>query len=121
MKNENDILKMNNIINDLSYTGVADRPSNRKTFFTKTLAKIVEEIKNKTLDEFDLEGQGIQKIIKPSNIIDIHTILEILFGLKSSGHTDTLTAASSLIDEFYKIGEIQKEKQYRNALDEFIT
>ena len=35
MKNENDILTMYNIIRDLGYTGVGDRDSKRKTFFTK--------------------------------------------------------------------------------------
>ena len=52
MKNENDILMMNNIINDLGYTGVGDMKSNRKAFFTTTLPKIVEKIQNKTFDEF---------------------------------------------------------------------
>ena len=47
-------------------------------------------------------GKGIEKIIIPSNIIDIYTRLEILLGLKLSGHTDTLTEASNLIDELYK-------------------
>ena len=82
MKNENDILMMNNIINDFGYTGVGDRPSDRKTFLTITLLKLVDEIQNKTFDECDLEGQGIQQIIIPSNIIDIYTRLEILQGLK---------------------------------------
>ena len=36
----------------------------------------------------DLEGQGIEKIIIPSNINDIYTRL---LGLKLSGHTNTLT------------------------------
>ena len=68
-----------------------------------------------------LEGQGIEKIIIPSNIIDIYTRLEILLGLKLSGHTDTLTEASNLIDELYKLGEIQNNHQYRNALNKFQT
>ena len=37
MKNENDILMMNNIINDLGYTSIGDRDSKTKTFYTKTL------------------------------------------------------------------------------------
>ena len=45
----------------------------------------------------------------PSNIIDIWTRLEVLLGLKLSSHTNTLTEASSLIDELYKNGEIQTE------------
>ena len=57
----------------------------------------------------DLEGQGL-KII-PSNIIDIYTRLEVLLGLKLSGHTDTPTEASNLTDELYKLGEIQKKQQ----------
>ena len=65
------------------------------------------------------EGQGIEKFTIPSNIIDIYTKLEIILGLKLSGHTDTLTYANNLIDELYKRGEIQIEKQYRNALDKF--
>ena len=36
----------------------------------------------------------ISKIIIPSNIIKIWTRLEVLLGLKLSGHTDTLTEAS---------------------------
>ena len=106
MKNENDILLLNNIINDLSYTGAGDRSSNRKTFLTITLPKLVDEIQNKTFDENDLEGQRV-KIIIPTNIFDIYTRLEILLGLKLSGHTDTPTEASNLISEVYKRGEIE--------------
>ena len=110
MKNESDILMMNNIIRDLGYTGDDDRDSKRKIFLTKTLPKLVEEIQNKTFEEItddsdDLQGEGL-KIIIPNNIIDIYTRLEILLGLKLSGHTDTLTEASNLIDELYKRGEI---------------
>ena len=68
-----------------------------------------------------LSGKGIEKIIIPSNIIDIYTRLEILLGLKLSGHSDTLTEASNLIDELYKRGDIQTEQQYRNALNKFST
>ena len=120
MKNEYDILMMNNIINDLGYTGIGDKPSKRKKFFTKTLAKLVEDVQNRTFDEIDLEGQGL-KINIPSNIIDIYTRLEVLLGLKLSGHTDTLTEASNLIDELYKLGEIQNKQHYRNALNKFQT
>ena len=66
-----------------------------------------------------LKERGIEKIIIPSNIIDIYTRLEVLLGLKLSGHTDTLTEASNLIDELYKRGEIQNKQQYRNALNKF--
>ena len=79
---------------------------NEKYFFTKKLPKLVEDIQNKTFDEIsdysnDLEGQGV-KIIIPSNIKDIYTRLEILLGLKLSGHSDTLTEASNLKDDLYK-------------------
>ena len=66
-----------------------------------------------------LKGKGVEKIIIPSNIIDIYTRFEVLLGLKLSGHTDTLTAASNLIDELYKLGEIQKKQQYQNAINKF--
>ena len=68
----------------------------------------------------NFEGQGIPIIIA-SNIIDIYTRLEILLGLKLSGHTNTLTEASNLIDELYKRSEIQNNQQCRNALSKFST
>ena len=125
MKYENDILMLNNIIRELGYTGIGDYPSKRKTFLKITLPKSVEEIQNRTYEEItnesnDLEGQGV-KIIIPSNIIDIYTRLEVLLGLKLSGHTDTLTEAGNLIVELYKRGEIQNKQQYRNALNKFST
>ena len=125
MKNENDILMLNNIIRDLGYTGRGDYQSKRKTFLTEKLPKLVEEVQNKTFEEInddfdDLQGEGV-KIIIPSNIIDIYTRLQVLLGLKLSGHTDTLTEASNLIDELYKRGEIQNKEQYRNALNKFST
>ena len=123
MKNENDMLMLYNIIKDLGYTGIGDNKSKRKTFLTETLPKIVEELQNRTFEEInvdsdDLQGEGV-KIIIPSNIIDIFTRLEVLLGLKLSGHTDTLTEASNLIDELYKRGELQNKQQYRNALNKF--
>ena len=120
MKDENDILMMYNIIRDLKYDGLGDRDSKRKTFLIKKLPKLVEEIQNMSFDEIDLQGEGF-KIIIPSNIIDIYTRLEVLLGLKLSGHTDTITEASNLIDELYKRGEIQNKQQYRNALNKFST
>ena len=114
MKKESDILMMSNIIRDLEYTGVGDKPSKRKTFLTITLPELVEEIQNKTFEEItldsdsDLQGDGVNLII-PSNIIEIYTEFEVLLGLKLSGHTDTLTEASNLIDELYKRGEIENK------------
>ena len=85
----------------------------------------VEKIQKPPLPEIEdrediLQGEGV-KIIIPSNIIDIYTRLEILLGLKLSGHTDTLTEASNLIDELYNRGEIQNKQQYQNALNKFQT
>ena len=124
MKDENDILMMYNSIRDLGYNGTGDRDSKRRKFFTKKLPKLVNDIQNKTFDEIsddsdnELEGEGV-KIIIPSNIVDIYTRLEILLGIKLSGHTDTLSEASNLIDELYKRGEIENKQQYQNALNKF--
>ena len=126
MKKEDDILMLNNIIRDLGYTGIGDIKSKRKIFLTEKLSKLVEDIQNRTYEEItldsdnNLQGEGV-KIIIPSNINDIYTRLEVLLGLKLSGHTDTLTEASNLIDELYKRGEIQNKQQYRNALNKFQT
>ena len=125
MKKESDILMMSNILNELSYTGIGDRESKRKTFFTITLPKLIEKNQNKTFDDItdesvDLRGEGIRNII-PSIKIDIYARLEVLLGHKLSGHTDTLTEASNLIDELYIRGEIQNKQQYRNALNKFST
>ena len=89
------------------------------------IPKAVDKIRNPPLpaienveDSTDLEGEGV-KLVIPSNIIDIYTRLEVLLGLKISGHTDTLTEASNLIDELYKRGEIQNKQQDQNALNKF--
>ena len=66
----------------------------------------------------NLQGEGV-KLIIPSNIVDIYTRLEVLLGLKLSGHTDTPTEASNSIDELCKRGEIQNKQQYRNAINKF--
>ena len=126
LKNENDILMLYNIVSDIGYRGIGDTKSKRKIFFTEKLPKLVDEIQKRTFEEIaldsdnDLQGEGV-KIIIPSNINDVYTRLEVLLGLKLSGHTDTLTEASNLIDELYKRGEIQTKQQYRNALNKFNT
>ena len=66
---------------------------------------MVEVTQNRTFDENDLEGRGIEKILIPSNIFDIYTRLEVLLSLKSSGHNLFLTEASNIIHEIYKRGE----------------
>ena len=68
-----------------------------------------------------LKGRGVEKVIIPSNIIDIYTRLEVPLGLKLTGHTDVFTEATNLIDELYKRGEIQNEQHYRNAPNKFQT
>ena len=73
------------------------------------------------VNESNLFGREIEKLIIPSNIIDIYTGLEVLLGLKLSGHTDTLTEASNSTDEFYTRGNIHNEQEDRNDLDNFRT
>ena len=110
----------------LKKTGYYDRKpgkgkmSGRDIYIRYELDNDVSRILDLNLNT-KLKGRGIEKIIIPSNIIDIYTRLGILLGLKLSGHTDTLTEASNLIDELYKRGEIQNKHQYRNALDECTT
>ena len=89
------------------------------------LPRAIDKIRNPPLptienvvDSSDLEGEGVKIIIR-SNKIDIYTRLEVLLGLKLSGHSDTLTEARNLIDELYKRGEIQNKQQYRNAPNKF--
>ena len=74
----------------------------------------------KVVDSSELEGEGL-KIIIPFNIVDIYTRFEVLLGLKLSGHTDTLTEASALIDQLYKMSEIQNKQQNRIAPNTFST
>ena len=84
-----------------------------KIFFTK-LFKQHGNIKKGEPD--DLKGHGIEKIIIPSNIINNYTRLEVLLGLKLSGHINTLTEASNLIDELYKRREIQNKNNIKMLL-----
>ena len=86
-----------------------------------TRYELADEVRRILKLDKKLRGRRIKKIIIPSNIIYIYTRREISLGLKLSGHTDTLTEASNLIDELYKRGEIQNKQQYRNALDKFTT
>ena len=117
MKDEDDRRTLYNFLTDIGYNiQNSDESNNQKKFFTKLFNQF-GKIKN----EEPSEGEGIHKIIIPSNIIDIYNRLEILLGLKLSGHTNTLTEASNLIDELYKRGEIQNKQQYRNALNKFKT
>ena len=60
MKKESDILMMSNILNELGYTGIGDRESKRKTFFTKTHPKLVEKIQYKTFDDITDESEDLR-------------------------------------------------------------
>ena len=103
------------------FNNILERPDFKKYKPVRGESKSGRYKQSKTIfKKHNLEGQGV-KIIIPSNIIDIYTRLEVLLGLKLSGHSDTLTEASNLIDELYKRGEIQNKQQYRNALDKFLT
>ena len=113
--NSRDVLQKTEYYNRKPTEG---RISSRDRYIKNNLDNDIRRILN--LDT-KLYGRGIEKNIIPSNIIDIYTRLEILLGLKLSGHTDTLTEASNLIDELYKMGEIQNEQQYRNAPNKFQT
>ena len=81
----------------------------------------INSLKPIFLKKRNLKDKGIEKIIIPFNVIVNYTRLEILLGLKLSGHTDTLTEAGNLIDELYKRVDLQIEQQYRNALNKFST
>ena len=65
-----------------------------------------------------IKGEGL-KIIIQSNFIDIWTRLEVLTGLKPSGHTHTLTKVSNLIYELLRKKEKENEQQIGNALDKY--
>ena len=69
----------------------------------------------------DLEGQGIEKIVIPSNRNDTYIRIQISLGLKLSVHSDILTEASNLKDEIKRWGGKQNGEQYRKALDKFAT
>ena len=116
MKNIDDKKTLYNFLRDIEYDGRFDPRTSQKNFF-RGLINQCRNIKKEEPDK--LEGQGIEKIIIPSNIFDIYTRLEILLGLKLGGHSDTLTEASNLIDELYKRGEIENIQQYQHALNKF--
>ena len=113
-----DILK-NNGFYSMKHTKGLNSARMRDAFYNHSEEKA--KIRNPPLPAIEIESDNLQgegvKIIKTSNIIDIYTRLEILLGLKLSGHSDTLLEASNLIDELYKRGEIQTKQQYRNALN----
>ena len=119
--NDNEKVVFRDFLNKTGYYSrkpTKGKPSGLDKYIKNELDKDVDKILNPDTKP-KLKGRGIEKIIIPSNIIDIYTRLEILLGLKLSGHTDTLSEASNLIDELYKRGEIQNKQQYRNPLNKF--
>ena len=78
MKKDSDILMMNNIINDIGYTGDVNKKAKRENFLLIGLPKKVAEIENKELSD-DLEANGLKNFFIPNNIIDIYARLEVLF------------------------------------------
>ena len=111
---------MINILKDLCYTGLKDKPSKRKNFVLNDVPNKVEKLQNISMEEFNLQGLGL-KIITSSNILDIYTRLEVSMGIKLSGHSDIFTEVSNFIDELRKIGDTQTEQHYRYALGVFNT
>ena len=106
---DKDVVNFWNILENVDYNPREDSFSGRRKYIEKELSKRVDKIIHPTLSlpttdteiessSDDLEGSSM-KIIIPSIIIDIWTRLEVLLGLELSGHTDTLTEASSLLDE----------------------
>ena len=112
MRDINDTTTLYNFSSDIGYDGHGDHKTSQRKYFSR-LFNHFRNIKKE--EPTNLGGHGV-KIIIPSNIIDIYTRLEILLGLKLSGHSDTLTEASNLTYELHKRGEIQNKQQYKNAL-----
>ena len=79
---------------------------------------VADNKSRKTYEPESLQGEGI-KIIILSNLNEFWTRLEVLPGLKLSGHTVALPEASFLIDDLNKRGEIQNEQSYQTDLDKF--
>ena len=97
------VITFDKILERLDYDHAKNSNSKRTKSFSTDVRKRLNEFSNPTLalpadKNIDLEGHVLKNII-PSNIIDVYTRLEVLLGLKVSGHTDTLTEASNLIDE----------------------
>ena len=86
-------------LNYRNYPPQRGKISGRSNYIKRHLDSDVKTILNETAGE--IEGQGM-KILINSNIIDIRTKLEVLLELTLSGHTDTLSGGSNLINELYK-------------------
>ena len=100
--------------------------SARKKDALYNFPKEIAKIRNPTLSSIENEADSSDlkeglKIFIPSNIVDVYTRLEVLLGIKLSGHTDTRIEASASIDQLYKMGEIENKQQYQNALNNIST
>ena len=96
MKKDTDNFLFHNIINDIWYTRIGHKSSKRKHFVTEILAEKVAKIEKRNVDESDdLQNEGMKTFIQ-SKILVAWNRLEVLLGLKLSGHTDTLTEASNV-------------------------
>ena len=71
---------------------IRGRISGRDRYIKNNLDDDVRRLLNK---DTKLSGRGIEIFNLPSNKVDIYTRLDILLGLKLSGHTNTLTEASN--------------------------
>ena len=98
----------NNILESLDFGNYkVIRGESKSSRYTQSKTSFEKHVK-----KFNLEGQGIEKNIIPSNIFDIYTRLEVLLGLKLFGQTNTLTEAINITDKLYKRGEVQNEQQF---------
>ena len=97
-----------------------ERESALRKFIRSDLPKKTRK-ESEPQSESNLFQGGRKKIIIPSNVIDNWTTLKVLRGYLMGGHTDTLTEASNLIDQFYKKSEIQNELSNVIAPDKFHT
>ena len=71
---------------------IQGRISGHDRYIKNNLDDDVRRLLNK---DTKLSGRGIEIFNLPSNKVDIYTRLDILLGLKLSGHTNTLTEASN--------------------------
>ena len=100
--------KTMNDIEKLVFRGISQKSDYYKQMLTKSPMSgrdryrkndLGNNVRRSLILDTKLKGKGIEKIVIPSNIIDVYCRLEVLLGPKLSGHTDTLTEASNLIDD----------------------
>ena len=109
--NFSDILR--SVIFDTSKITSRKENSAKELSYTSTL-KRVEKIQSPPADivyKTNKKEKEKTKIINSSIFIAFSTRLETLPVLKLRRHTDTLTEASSSVDELYEKDEIQNRKQ----------